>query len=308
MLSTQKETELLHFIKENLDKNIDVHKFLYWQKMSNTINPVQIRSDSKWYIMMYYVLLDDLMEWTFNSIEDFAISCGKSDKWASSFKTWLDNSKPKVAEIIEKYIYNKSKIAKQLQKKYIDYKDSKWEYTDDIKAKMEIIPLTINKEVGMVSFKDTLWEILNIEFNSPEVRQLFEEHNKQDVDIYQSYDMMLKAMSKDMMATKQILLQSCMLTIVWYYNSLKERVEKWEKITYIELKNAYDILKIENNEPTRITETRNKNSSISINIPLDPTKVESYMRKAVNQDLKIEVAPNHKKTLKQFTKKNDWDK
>lgn len=302
MLSTEKATKLIHFLQENLDNNIDVQKFLYWQKMSHTVDPYKIRNDSKWYIMVYYNLLDEIMEWTFIDRENFTAWIWKTDKWFQGFISWMERQKPKVAEFIEEYSEKKDKLAKELQGKYAHYKSAKWDYLDDTKAKMEIVKMQDNKDVWMLSFKDTLWEILDLEFNSPEIRQLFEEHNKNDKDIYSSYDDMLKAMSNDMMATKQTLLQWCMLAITWYYNSLKDRLAKWERIPYYEMKYAYDIIKIENNEPTRITESRSKNQSININIPIDPSSIESYMKKADNQDLSLNIADNHKQSIKKFNK------
>ena len=80
-------------------------------------------------------------------------------------------------------------------------------------------------------------------------------------------------MEDDLITTRAVTLQACMLAITGYFASIQKRVRKGEQIHTKEFKYAYDIYKTEMGEPIRIKETRTKNLQVTLNIPVGKEEV-----------------------------------
>lgn len=291
------EKTILKIIKENIDPEFEAWEFQHWQEILQVVRPDNIKAWEKGFLISYYRLLDKVLTGSFDWWEDFMFELEKNQNWIKWFKLWLDSRKKKCSEFITSYMQNKEQMKERIFDRYIEYKKLKWERNDDVSKKFHVIQTTDNKEIWLLSLQKVFWDMLDLEYNSPEIRKMFENMARCDDDVYKSYDQMIESMGKELLATKQIVLNSCMMTIGWYYNSLKKRLEKWENIPYYEMKHAYEVLKTEIKEPTKIKEIRSKNISININMPLTESKIAEIMKNTNNVDTSIEIADNFKHLL-----------
>ncbi|MCP3681101.1 MAG: hypothetical protein GY861_00285 [bacterium] len=106
--------------------------------------------------------------------------------------------------------------------------------------------------------------------------------------------MLLDSMEDDLVATRAVTLQACMLAITGYFQSIQKRVKEGKEIYTKEFKTAYEIYKTEMGEPVAIKESRVKNLQVTLSVPVEKDEVEKILGNSPNQDLKIEVAEEFK--------------
>ena len=109
--------------------------------------------------------------------------------------------------------------------------------------------------------------------------------------------LLLDSMENDLLVSRQMTLQACMLAITGYRQSLQERVKAWLPIGEKEFKTAYDIYKTEMWEPITIKETRHKTMQVTLQVPISKEEVTHILGKKITQDLSIEVADEFKDKL-----------
>lgn len=110
---------------------------------------------------------------------------------------------------------------------------------------------------------------------------------------------LLDSMEADIVTTRGVLIQACMLAVTGYFASIQKRVQKGELIHTKEFKYAYEILKTELGEPVKIKETRTKNTQVHITIPLSKDEVTNILGNNIRQDLSVEVAEVYRDALEQ---------
>lgn len=302
-MRVENEVELLKIIKKHIDPLFNADDFRFWQDMSGSISISKIQMNTKGYTILYYIILDAIMEWEFTDIDSFLTLLDKPPKYIQKFREWFRLNKPKAYDFFEWFANIKDRKLKEIEEKYVKYKKDKWQYTYEIAGKLKFVSLTADKKISLRSLTDTLWAMLDLEVTSPEIRQIFEAYEKTDEELYDDYDKMLKKLGNDVMATKNILLNSCMMAVAWYYNTLKKRIDRGDEIQYYEMREAYKILKTEMNEPTNITEHIQKNMDVNIIFPMSPEDIQKHIQgKVKNMDLSINVADKFKEKMKNTLK------
>jgi hypothetical protein len=108
---------------------------------------------------------------------------------------------------------------------------------------------------------------------------------------------MLDSMENDLVTSRAVTLQACMLAITGYFASIQKRVKEGKEIYTKEFKAAYEIYKTEMGEPVKIKETRHKTMQVTLQVPISKEDVNKILGNQVRQDLSIEVAEEFKEKL-----------
>lgn len=189
-------------------------------------------------------------------------------------------------------------------------RDRKWVYDKYLPwlekehpGKKESIELIMahGKELGVITRnKITMESILSKEkLDSEDILRVYKQEVVDQIkgSSGERIKAMLDAMEQDIMTTRTITMQACMLAITGYLLSLKKRIDAGEQVSEKEFKTAYEIFKTEIGEPTKIKEMRSKNMQVTLNVPLSKEDVSKVFSENRQQDLSIEVADIFKNKL-----------
>lgn len=130
------------------------------------------------------------------------------------------------------------------------------------------------------------------------------EYFKQELDtqikegVSEKVKKMMSLMEDEVVKTKELALTGSMLAVVQYVNTINEKIQLGIPISAMEFKAAYEIFKTEIGEPTKIKETRTKNLSVNLSLPITEQEAQRILANNSgnnsNIDLSIEVAPEFK--------------
>lgn len=206
----------------------------------------------------FWLLYDQLMlmmaTWSLRSRNQFQKARTIKNAEMAWFKLRLEENKPEVLEV--------------LADKFKRYQAKK--STDLAETQSHSIIERIDTEWLLKDFKKKLEEQI-------------------DLAVWDKVKYILSLMENDIVTTKTLLIQASMAGIIWYYNTITERVKNGEKINTIEFKQLYDILKIELGEATTIKETRQTSASVKIVIGVSDEEKKKILEQDNRQDISINL-------------------
>lgn len=228
----------------------------------------QQKKDTEDYFNILYDWLSLMLATrTFHSWSGFWRTNKITDFVLGKFKVWVKENKPAMFQTIDKLLH-------------LSKEDKKWE-------------LAIRKAESIIDSIDVNWMI-------KELKNAIEEKVRDSAWV--KIQAILDSMETDIMTTKTMLIQSAIVGISAYFTSIKQRAVAWEKISSAELKQLYDILKVELWESTQIKETRVKTSNVTIQIPIDPAEIQ----KIIEKDNRMDIAINYD-DIPEINKKKLWN-
>lgn len=156
------------------------------------------------------------------------------------------------------------------------------------------LELAEQKSMSIVDNLDTDWLIKQFK------KQIEEKVNTM---VWEKVQWLLESMENDIVTAKALLIQSTMAGIIWYYNSITERVKSGERITTQEVRTLYDMFKVELWESTQIKETRSKSVGVKIVVWLEESEMKQILNDNKRQDLSISM----KDVADAFKHKLQWN-
>lgn len=160
--------------------------------------------------------------------------------------------------------------------------------------------MTHARNMAMVKKRlPTMDELLQWEISAEKVKEIFKQEISTQIkgNMASKVKTLLDSMENDLLVSRQLTLQACMMAITWYRESLQKRIKAGDAITDKEFKVAYDIYKTEMWEPISVKETRHKTMQVTLNVPISKEDVTKILGNKVTQDLSIEVADEFKDKL-----------
>ena len=150
-----------------------------------------------------------------------------------------------------------------------------------------------NKIVEVDKAIPKMWDLIEEEIDTNKIARMYRDSVITEMQGKSSEKIrkLLDAMEDDLMVTRAVTMQACMLAVTGYFQSIQKRVKEWKEIYTKEFKVAYEILKTEMGEPTSIKESRVKNLQVSLEVPVNKEDIKRILDSDKNQDLAIEVAP-----------------
>ena len=158
------------------------------------------------------------------------------------------------------------------------------------------------KQMGLIQKRIPRMEnILNEDISAEMLMTMYKQEVQEQIkgNVATKVKAMLDSMENDLVTSRAVTLQACMLAITGYFASIQKRVKEGKEIYTKEFKSAYEIYKTEMGEPIKIKETRTKNMQVTLQVPISSEDVSKILGSQMRQDLSIEVAEEFKSKLEE---------
>lgn len=223
-----------------------------------------IKKMDKGYELEYDILCMMIGTGALTTRNEFNTRIGREYSWLTQyFKPWMRENKPEMYNNIDS-IMERNKLMKRAESKIPDMAD--------------ILTKQVNIDDMVLLFKDQIQHMMREQAGN-KIKTL------------------LNSMENDLLATRSVALQACMLAITGYFQSIAKRVQAGKEIYTKEFKYAYEIYKTEMWEPIKIKETRTKNLQVTLQVPVSKEDIMSIIATQKNQDMEINVAEAFKEKL-----------